>query len=122
MFAFYFVAFSTWISGIKFYSTANSESIAFDVRRNLIQIKDGFRWVAYIYMISFIAMAVLTVLMMMPIYDKFSWDKYQLVGLDRELQKAFKDIQLAKGSFLIFFCICAMQLFSLVYFEMNGTY
>ena len=59
--------------------------------------------------------------MMWPIYDKFSWEQYQLIGLDEGLQKAFRVIQLAKSTFLIFFLLSAIQFVNLIYFETDNT-
>ena len=67
----------------------------------------------------FIVMIVFTILMMWPIYEKYSWDQYQLIGLDRNLQKSFRYIQLTKAAFLNFFCMSIIQLLVLVVFEKN---
>lgn len=64
-------------------------------------------------------MIVLTILMMWPIYEKYSWDQYQLIGLDRNLQKSFRYIQLTKAAFLNFFFMSLLQLLVMVYFEKN---
>lgn len=79
-----------------------------------MQISD---WIGLVFCIIFVAMIVFTIAMMWPIYEKFSWDQYQLIGLDRSLQKSFRYIQLAKAAFLGFFCMSMVQLFVMVYFE-----
>lgn len=71
---------------------------------------------------SFLSISAVTILMMWPIFDKFSWDQYQLIGLDEELQLAFKNFQLTRSAFLIFFCTAFMQFFTLIYFEQNTTF
>lgn len=71
---------------------------------------------------SFLSITAVTILMMWPIFDKFSWDQYQLIGLDEELQLAFKNFQLTRSAFLIFFCTSLMQFFTLIYFEQNTTF
>lgn len=71
--------------------------------------------------VAYLAVAGLTIVMMWPIYDKFSWEQYQLIGLDEGLQKAFRVIQLAKSTFLIFFLLSAIQFVNLIYFETDTT-
>lgn len=65
-------------------------------------------------------MIVFTILMMWPIYDKYSWDQYQLIGLDRTLQKSFRYIQLTKAAFLNYFFMSIIQLLVAVYFEKDN--
>ena len=71
--------------------------------------------------VAYLSITALTIVMMWPIFDKFSWEQYQLIGLDETLQKAFRDIQLAKGTFLIFFLISVIQFTVLIYFEIDTT-
>lgn len=102
------------VRGIKYYSTPDkNQAIAFDVNP-CYQINEK---VAALFLLLFLAMIVFTILMMWPIYDKYSWDQYQLIGLDRSLQKSFRYIQMTKAAFVNFFFMALFQLLVAVYFE-----
>ena len=104
------------IRGIKYYSNPDrTQAVAFEVNYgNQIDEKMGM-----VFFLIFIGMIGFTVLMMWPIYDKYSWDQYQLIGLDRQLQKSFRYIQLTKSAFLNYFFLSLIQLLVAVYFEKN---
>ena len=69
--------------------------------------------------IIFLVVTVVTILIMFPIYKEMAWKIYEVVGLEETLQRAFRNIQFAKASFLIYFCLTILQFANLVYFEVN---
>lgn len=69
----------------------------------------------------YIGITILTVVMMWPIYENFIWAQYQVIGLEERLQRAFRTIQIAKSTFLIFFLFTIIQFVNLIYFETNSN-
>jgi len=108
---FYIYAGTPSIQGIRFYPPGSNGQ-----RGEIIALSYP-ELAAYVLIALYVIMVIVTGLIMKPLYDKFLWEQFNTIGIDRGLQKAFKKIQTAKGSFLIFFCLSLVQQFSLIYFE-----
>ena len=77
--------------------------------------------VGYVMFLVYIGITVLTVVMMWPIYENFIWAQYQVIGLEERLQRAFRTVQIAKSTFLIFFLFTIIQFVNLIYFETSDS-
>lgn len=75
--------------------------------------------VGYGLIISYLSSIALTLLIAYPVYKKFEWDQYELIGLDIDLQKAFATVQLGKSSYLTIFLDTIIQGVTIIYFESN---
>lgn len=117
--AFYYVAINPLgVKGFK-YSDESDLIFTFQVLSASCQISQP---IGYFMFLAYLVITVLTILLMWPIYEKFLWDIYQLIGLENTMQRAFKTIQIAKSTFLIFFLFTFIQLANLIYFEKSMSW
>lgn len=107
----YFWAYAG-IPGVDGFSPMDAESeeeVTFDVTP----------LIGWTMSILFILFGSLELLLIKPCYNKLCWIAYQKIGSDVHMQQCYKNYEVAKGSWILFFWFTGVECSTIFFFENN---